>query len=352
MSHDSLKSWTESEGLRFLGVAGLDCEQDFARYQHWLEESRQAGMGYLAEHREIRRDPSRLLENARAALIFALPYSCGDQLEPGHAPRIAQYARFRDYHKILWKKGEAIAAKIAAAYPDSQCRVTVDSAPLLERALAAKTAEGFIGKNTLYIHPREGSWLLLGEVLTTAALNVDTPATIPLDRKTKEGGCGPCNLCQVACPTGALDRAYTLDANRCLAYWTIEHRGTIPQEFWPYLKDYYFGCDLCQLACPYNRKGTVGRHPEYLEPRTFPSLFETATMSEEKYRRWFGGTPLTRAKRGGLRRNALIALAVLKDARLAEALAEAHRDPEGPVGETAKQIEVWINSPAQTGSPG
>jgi epoxyqueuosine reductase len=188
---------------------------------------------------------------------------------------------------------------------------------------------------------------LLGEILTTRELPLDTPPAIELARKTTAGGCGPCNLCQVACPTGALDRAYSLDANRCLSYWTIEHRGTIPLEFWPHLAKYYFGCDLCQLACPYNRKGTVGRAPAFLEERKLPSLFATATMSARDYEKWFGGTPLTRARRGGLRRNALIALAVTRDLRLNEALALAERDPEAPVGETIAQIRAYVSaSPA------
>jgi epoxyqueuosine reductase len=343
----SIQRLVEAEELLFLGIVDLDCTEDYERFRRWLEESRQAGMGFLERNLDCRRDPASLLPGARTAVLFALPYACGDREESApHPPRIAQYARFRDYHRLLWQKGEAIAQGLCELADNSatRCRVTVDSAPILERALAAKSAQGFIGKNTLYIHPRHGSFLLLGEILTTATLPVDAKTPVPTERKTLEGGCGPCNRCQVNCPTGALAHDYTLDAKRCLAYWTIEHRGTIPEEFWPWLGHYYFGCDICQLVCPYNRKGEAGRHSAAMTPRTFPSLLKTATMTPAEYQTYFGGTPLTRAKRGGLRRNALIAMAVTGDPGLPEALIAADRDPESPVGETAVQIDRWIRS--------
>src|SRR5690606_6307703 len=138
--------------------------------------------------------------------------------------------------------------------PGARTRVMVDTAPVLERALAAKTARGFIGKNTCYIHPLLGSFLMLGVVLTDIPLPSDERVPVDPARHLPSGGCGACRECQVHCPTGALDADYRIDAKKCLAYWTIEHRGVIPERFWPWIGTYYFGCDICQITCPYNMK--------------------------------------------------------------------------------------------------
>ena len=283
----------------------------YARFAQWLAQGLHGTMGYLENHAEIRQQPERLLPGARSAHVFALAYF---KPELGPEPRVALYAHYADYHRVLRERLETLAERF---WPREDFRAVVDSAPVLERALAAQTARGFIGKNTLYIHPEHGSFLLLGEVLVKEQAAWDVPPVIPLERKTREGGCGPCRLCKTACPTGALRVDYQIDAQRCLSYWTIEQRGTIPVEFWEGVGRYYFGCDLCQLACPYNKNGMRGN----LEPREYPDLFTVATMDQVTYEKWFGGTPLTRAKRSGLRRNALIAMAVRGDSRLEEALA-------------------------------
>lgn len=331
----------QDEGLLFLGVVPLEKEPDFGRLQEWLAAKRHAEMSFLERNLDLRADPRRLEPGTHRAVVFAVAYDLGDGPEITE-PRIAQYARLPDYHRVLWRKGERMLAKLRQKYPNEKFRVVVDSAPILERALAARTKRGFIGKNTCYIHPEKGSFLLLGEILTSLDLPVDSTAPVSLDYKTRDGGCGPCDRCQVACPTGALDEAYKIDASRCLSYWTIENRGTIPYEYWPHLAKYYFGCDLCQIACPYNVKSVPAVLPSGIEERTFPGLFETATMNQAEYESYFGGTPLTRAKRNGLRRNALIAMAVTIHPRLEQAMEIASRDCEEPVGNTLRQIRAWL----------
>lgn len=307
-------------------------------------------MTYLEKYPEIRRQPGSILPGAKTALILALPYYQGDAFvkegSPRAVARIAQYARFRDYHRVLAERGERLAAWLTER-AGGQTRVCVDTAPILERALAEGSEQGFIGKNTCYIHPRLGSFLLLGELFTTLALEVDSRRPSEARPKSPSGGCGECRLCQVQCPTGALDEAYRLDARKCLSYWTIEHRGPIPYEFWDGVAQYVFGCDLCQLACPWNWKAD-NQLPRSLPTRDFPSLFAIATMSQTDYETAFGGTPLTRAKRNGLRRNALIAMFVLADPRLPEALQAADRDPGEPVGETARQIRAKFDNSLNT----
>jgi len=329
-TNTEINAAASAQGVLFLGSASLEYPQAYARFRQWIDANRHGEMAYLENHDHLRRDPQQLHPGAQSALVFALPYF---RSELGEKPRVALYAHYPDYHKVLREKLEAIAA---AFLPAGSFRVLVDSAPVLERALAAQTAQGFIGKNTLYIHPAQGSFLLLGEILAEGQRAVDVPPEIPLDRKTKQGGCGPCDLCQVACPTGALNQDYTLEAKRCLSYWTIEQRGPIPEEYWPWLKEYYFGCDLCQLACPYNKRAAPA--PVDWKARTYPDLFTTATMDQKQYEASFGGTPLTRAKRQGLRRNALVAMAVTGHPRLTEALAHVELDGGAPLEETREQI--------------
>lgn len=332
----------EAEGLVFIGMAPLEVARDYTRFRAWLNDGKHAEMAFLERYLECRQEPARLLPGARSVAIMALPYDLGDKLEASHPPRVAQYSRMVDYHRVLRRKGNDIIRGLEAKFPGAAFRAVVDSAPILERALAAHSGSGFIGKNTCYIHPRWGSFVLLAEILSTVEIGLSAVNAYDSTKRTEKGGCGTCNLCQIECPTGALDTDYTLDARKCLAYWTIEHRGTIPEEYWPHLAKYYFGCDLCQLACPYTRRAS-GRHlPAEFEERNLPSLYETAVMGQKEYEIYFGGTSLTRAKRSGLKRNALIAMTVTRDPRLTEALRRAAEDDGSPVKETIEQIYRYL----------
>lgn len=329
MNREDLQSLFEKEELLFLGVVTPEVSSDFKRYETWLKENRHGEMVYLEENKEARAGAEKILAGTQSVLVFGLPYK---QSEIEGDFKFAAYSKFRDYHKLLKEKGEKLIGDLQKNYPGDY-RVVVDSAPVLERALAAKTVEGFIGKNTCYIHPKFGSFLLLGEVFSSQPF--------PIDPELKLQGCETCTLCQVECPTGALDEDYRIDARKCLAYWTIENRGTIPFEFWPHLKDYVFGCDLCQSVCPFNKEAQ-NQLPKSITVKEFPSLFEIATMDQRKYEEAFGGTPATRAKREGLRRNALIALAVSKDERLDCALQFVDQDPHPVLLETRTQIKSYL----------
>jgi epoxyqueuosine reductase len=326
----------EQHGLVYLGRVALSEEPEFPRFAQWLAEGKHADMAFLAENQALRRDPRGLLAGARSAIVLGWPYRDHDslKLEPKAPPRIAMYARFRDYHKTLRQKGEAILQHLQQKDSTLVGRVTVDSAPVLERALAKRTAQGFVGKNTLYIHPTWGSYLLLMEILLDQDLGADIPSHIDHAVRSPEGGCGTCRRCEVHCPTGALN-GYTLDARKCLAYYTIEHRGTIPLPYWPFLRLYIFGCDLCQLACPYNKHAPQ----QTAERRTWNlDLATLAMMSQADYEAWFGGTPVTRAKRSGLRRNALIAMVVMNDPRVAEVVQQIRLENEPLLHATCDQI--------------
>lgn len=317
------QKFAAAEGLHFFGISDLNVSRDFQWYQEWIDESRNGSMDWMKNHLKIREKPALLLVNAQAALSFGFPYSLGDRWSLGinDGPRIAQYARLKDYHKFLRVKLDrvklALEQHLSPAIFD--WRITVDSAPLLERAVAANSGGAFVGKNTCVIHAQKGSFFLLGEILTSRALHVPEKAAVESRHKprTKNGGCGTCKRCQVHCPTGALDQDYRIDARKCLSYWTIEHRGEIPLEYWPWIGRYIFGCDICQLVCPYNRPGHPSPEAQSLETiKSTPDLIDMILMDQRRYEELFGGTPMTRAKRSGLRRNALIAAIVTKDPRL------------------------------------
>ena len=336
----NLSSYLERQGLIYLGCVSPDTREDFQKYQNWLKAGFHGSLNYLEKNQDCRKSASAALDGAKSVIVFALPYAPSQEesypAPVSEEPRIAAYARIPDYH-VLMKQLALVAIedwKGAVGESAYQWRVCVDTVPILERAFAQKTGLGFIGKNTCFIHEEKGSFLLLGEIITNA--------TFHITEKTNELGCGSCNLCQAECPTGALQNDYQIDSRKCLSYWTIEQRGPIPEEFWPGVAQYWFGCDICQLVCPFNRQAKNNTLPKAVTPLEFPSLFEVATMNETQYRKYFGGTALTRAKRNGLRRNALIAMTVNQHPKLQQALDYSTNDREAPIAETLVQIKNYL----------
>lgn len=319
-------------GLTFLGIVRLAEDPDFPRFAQWLDRAHHAGMGFLENHQDLRRDPRGLAAGLRSAIMVGFNYFQGDtraELKRRGGPAVAQYARLRDYHKVIRELGGKVLARLPEVLgrPVSG-RVTTDSAPILERSHAARAGRGFVGKNTCFIQPRAGSYFLLGEILVDADLPASELQPVNASARSVDGGCGTCQRCQVNCPTGALDEAWNLDANKCLAYWSIEHRGLIPEEFWRWFSVYLFGCDICQLVCPYNRGAEAMKQRELIRVDAVPDLFPIATMDQAAYERMFGGTPLTRAKREGLIRNALIAMSVTSHPRLNDAIELHKKNPD------------------------
>jgi epoxyqueuosine reductase len=247
-----------------------------------------------------------LLPQARSVICAALNYR---RPEPPPGParpptgRIAAYARGRDYHAVLRGLLAELAGRLRAAVGEpAEFRICVDTAPVLERELAAAAGVGWIGKNTCVIAPRLGSYLFLGELVTTLELAPDAPAT---------DHCGACTRCLEACPTRALFAPYQMDASRCISYLTIEHRGEIPAQLRPQMGDWVYGCDVCQDVCPHNHKAPAAEHPgitaEYLPARI--DLRQLVGLSTADYRRLTRPTAARRATRAMWRRNAAIALA-------------------------------------------
>jgi len=241
---------------------------------------------------------------------------------------VARYARGRDYHDVLLPRlwmlvrflEEQVGRSVAA-------RVFVDHGPCPDRAVAQRAGLGFYGKNTNLLTPNHGSYVLLGAALTDVPLPADAPAV---------GDCGSCTLCLDACPTGALPEPYRLDSARCISYLTIEHRGALPEALRPLVGSHLFGCDVCQEVCPWNRLAAPTREPAFAPEAGAGAALDPAEvlgMDDAAYRERFRGSPLKRAKRQGLRRNAALALGNSGDPAARPALAAAAADPDPVLAE-------------------
>lgn len=308
-----------------------------AAFERWLDAGYAGGMAYLERGRADRLDPERLLPGCRSVVAVALVYAPhGDS--PGWE-RIARYAHGRDYHDLVRPRlGALVALLREAGGPDVRSRAAVDTSAVLERDLAARAGLGWIGKNTNLLHPELGSYFFIGIVLTTAELAVD--ARVP-DR------CGTCTACLDACPTAAFAAPRVLDARRCIAYLTIEHRGAIEPALRDRLDGWLFGCDVCQEVCPWNRKAPAAREPALAPSGPAPTAEELLGLDDAAFRARFHGSALTRARRQGLARNAALALARRRDAGALPALRRACEDPDPVVADAARwALERAADGPA------
>ncbi len=324
---EQMKSWAVEAGFDRAGVARLEPSAHGEALRRWVARGEHASMVWIERRLAEREDPRCLLPGARSALVVALQYwPLEDCPEPDNDlwPRVARYARGQDYHDVMVKRLRALSERIEAAYPGTSGRAYVDTGPILERELAARAGLGTFGKNANLLHRQWGSYFLLGELLLTLDLAPDPPIA---------DLCGRCTRCLDACPTDALREPYRLDSNRCISYWTIEHRGDVPETMRAGLEDWVFGCDVCQEVCPYNRKSLPGSEPSLRLPEARGALDLAAlvTIDRDTYVERFRGSPMKRAKQHGLQRNAAIAMGNRRDPRYVPALATALEDASAVV---------------------
>ncbi|MGF3023051.1 tRNA epoxyqueuosine(34) reductase QueG [Methylobacterium aquaticum] len=303
------------------------------RLAAWLAAGHHGGMAWMAERTAERAGPARLWPAVRSIVMLGINAGPdGDPLaalQDSSRGAIAVYARRRDYHDVIKGKlkelGGAFAAKAGA-----EIKVFVDTAPVMEKPLAAAAGLGWQGKHSVLVSRDAGNWLLLGALYTTAALPVDEP----------EGDhCGRCRRCLDACPTGAFPAPYRLDARRCLAYLTIEHAGPIPEEFRVPMGNRVFGCDDCLAVCPWNKFAVATREARLAARADLaaPPLAELARLDDAAFRRRFAGTPIKRTGRDRFLRNVLIAIGNAGDQSLA---GEAERLLEDP-SPLVRGMAVW-----------
>lgn len=330
-------------GFELAGIASVRDENlpELAHFPEWIAAGRAGEMDYMqARDRQGRLRRASLEQTfpwARSVIVCALNYNVaapqsGENTDPARG-WISRYAWGRkDYHEIVMARLRQVEAALRAAAGDKsdlQTRCYVDTGPLVERVVAKHAGVGWLGKNTCLIHPQAGSWLFLGVILTS--LEMEPAQPLP-DR------CGSCTRCLDVCPTQAFPAPYQLDAARCISYLTIEKRGEIPEELRAGVGRHVFGCDLCQEVCPWNRKAPVSATPE-LQPQpelVNPALEWLAGLSEEEFRQNFRGTAVRRAKRSGLRRNAVVAMGNSGDARFLPQLERLAQDPDPMVAEHAR----------------
>jgi epoxyqueuosine reductase len=276
------------------------------RLKEWLRRGFHATMAWMARDPERRADPTLVLPGCRSIISVGMNYYTEQRADerPGNG-RIARYAWGVDYHEILGERLSQLAERVTTLAPDSRHRAYVDTGPVMEKAWAQQAGLGWIGKHSNLVSAQFGSWLLLGEILTTLELEPDEAGT---------DLCGTCTLCLQACPTGAIIEPYVVDAGRCISYLTIELRGTEPplaDELRRGLGNRIFGCDDCLDICPYNLQAEptfeTGFQPTSLTRA--PSLLTMAGMAEQTFAATFKGSPLRRAKYSGLQRNVSWALA-------------------------------------------
>ena len=322
-----IRSAAKAVGFDLVGIAPADPLEGAEYFARWLALGYAGEMDYLERNRDKRTDPSQIVPGAKSVVCVGLRYlgandRTGAPAEDPPTGRIAAYARGNDYHDVMKEKLATLWKGICEiAGPATRGRYSVDTAPVLERELAARAGLGWWGKNTCLIDRREGSYFFLGQIITDLQLEYDEP---DVDH------CGSCTRCLDACPTGAFPEPYVLDSRRCISYLTIELKGAIPVDLRHDMGSWIFGCDICQDVCPWNKQPTPAREPAF-EPRDGldqPSLTRILGMDRDNFNAQFRRNPVKRAKRRGLLRNTAVALGNSGSPAAVPALIRALKDEE------------------------
>jgi epoxyqueuosine reductase len=306
----------------------------------FLERGYHGEMGWLASHSERRGDPRTLWRDARTVVVLGMNYGVEDEGDADDNSGIVSiYARGRDYHDTIKKRLKALARWIAERWP-GELKVFVDTAPVMEKPLAQQAGIGWQGKHTNLVSREFGSWLFLGEIYLSLALN---PDAAEIDH------CGTCRDCLDACPTRAFPAPYRLDARRCISYLTIEHKGMIDPELRPLIGNRIYGCDDCLAACPWNKYARATAEPDFL-PRpelTAPRLAALARLDDGTFRQMFAGTAIKRIGRDRFLRNVLIAIGNSSDPMLLDAVRPCLDDAVPLVRATAAWAFSRLADPEQ-----
>ena len=310
MTAEGVRKLARECGFELAGVAAAEPLGERAWYHEWVAAGFAGEMRYLEGRRAAARDdPRSLLASARSVIsvgkLYHTPWPYSTEFDDRDRAWISRYAWGNDYHGVVRRGLERLDGLLRERAGAFESKISVDTAPLLERSYARMAGLGWIGKNTCLINQQIGSWFFLGELLVSLEIEPGPEDTPP------PGRCGTCTRCIDACPTAAIvpgGPRYTVDSRRCISYLTIELRGVIPEEHRAGIGRHVFGCDICQDVCPWNRRAPVTHDPAF-QPRHFaPPLERLAAMTEEEFRKMFRGTPLTRAGYSGFVRNVAVAM--------------------------------------------
>ena len=326
----NVKAWGEALGFDRVGIADVDLSAEEPHLARWLARGFHGSMAYMSRHGTKRSRPAELVPGTVRVICVRLDYlpensdAAITQLEQPERAYVSRYALGRDYHKVLRQRLRKLAMRIEADAGAMGGRVFVDSAPVLEKALARNAGLGWIGKHTNLIDRDAGSWFFLGEIFTTLPLPVDAPAT---------NHCGSCTACLDVCPTAAIVAPYEVDARRCIAYLTIENRGAIPEPLRPMMGNRIYGCDDCQLFCPWNKFASLTRQADFaprhdLDTATLVALF---AWSEAQFDERTTGSAIRRTGYAGWRRNVAVALGNAPTSADVVAALNSRRDDPDPM---------------------
>lgn len=335
-----LKSLARECGFELTGIAPAGPVREAAYYHQWVAEGFAGEMRYLTDRRaDLRNDPRNLLPSAKSVLcagkLYNGPQPYSTQFAAEDLAWISRYAWGDDYHEVLRAGLRRLVDRLASVYQEPfEWKICVDTAPLLERALARQAGLGWIAKNTCLINQGMGSWFFLGELLLSLDFEPDRPAP---DR------CGSCTRCIEACPTQAIvptgqpgGPAYALDSRLCISYFTIELRGTVPEPLRPDIGRHVFGCDICQDVCPWNRRAPVASESSFEGRHFAPALETLSAISEEEFREMFRNSPIKRARYTGFLRNVAIAMGNAREEKFRGPLERLAESPDRVVAESAR----------------
>lgn len=298
---EKIKAKAFELGIHKIGIAKAEIlTKEGDQLKAWLHKGLHASMHWMEKNVEKRIDPREIVPGAQSVISIAVNYYTPTQHGPtDDEGKISRYAWGDDYHFHVTKRIQMLFESIKQLAPESEGRYYVDTGPMMDKVWAAKAGLGWQGKHTNLITKEYGSWVFLGEIITTLKLDIDPPM---------EDFCGSCTACIDACPTDALAEPYVVDSNTCISYLTIEHRGEIAASLGEHFEKWIYGCDICQDVCPWNRFQQESEHREYF-PREWnvdPNLDDLSHISQEEFSRRFKNSPVKRTKREGIIRNALL----------------------------------------------
>lgn len=306
-TRDTIQQWAEQLGFAEIGISDVDLSEHAPHLRRWLAAGFAGDMGYLERNIEKRLEPALLEPETCRVITARMDYLAADTrpievLEDSSKAYISRYALGRDYHKVLRRRLAKLARRINEQLPQHRFRAFTDSAPVLEKALAERGGLGWMGKHTLLLNREAGSWFFLGEIYTNAPFTADT--------HRHEDACGKCNACITVCPTQAIIGPKQLDARRCISYLTIEHKGVIPEPLRAAMGNRIYGCDDCQLYCPWNREAPTTNEPDF-QPRhglDTADLSHLFSLSESQFLGITEGSAIRRINFEQWQRNLAIAL--------------------------------------------
>ena len=343
---DNIKAWGKALGFQQIGICDVDLSRHENALQAWLDNNYHGSMDYMQLHGLKRARPDELVPGTLRAISVRFDYlpenaAFAQHLKQTEIAYISRYALGRDYHKVVRNKLKKLGSKIQQALSTTQFRPFVDSAPVLEHALAEKSGIGWTGKHSLTLNAEAGSWFFLGELLINLPLPVDKP--IP-------EGCGSCNACMTICPTQAIVAPYVVDARKCISYLTIEHKGAIDKTLRPLMGNRIYGCDDCQIVCPYNKQAPTTNEADFSPKEILfgRSLVELFCWTEKQFLEYTLGSPIRRIGYARWQRNIAVGLG---NANSSPAIIDTLKSGLGRVDDVVDEHIYWAIEQQQSKRP-